>query len=91
MMNNSLPHKFKAMAAQGGRDPRKPPHVIPADALDENFATCLPMEQPGEDRSYDIAISPKSGWRLFPRIPFDVCENGKPVTYLFMARRLAAS
>lgn len=82
-------HSFSEMARGASRDPSKPPNSIPAKALDDNFATCLPASQPGGDRAYDARIIQGEGWELTPRVPLYVCENGKPVVYLFMARRLA--
>jgi hypothetical protein len=83
-------HSFAEMARATSRDPARPPNAIPAKALDENFSTCMPAIQSGGDRAYDTTIVPKQGWELRPRVPLYVCENGKPVVYLFMAQRLAS-
>lgn len=67
----------------------EPPNAIQAHTLDENFQTCLPKANDGYDRPYDIQVDKKEGWTLRGRIPFLVCENGQPATYLFFAQRLA--
>lgn len=86
MLNSSHIHKFSEDAKQASDQPNKPPNAISARALDDNFQSCLPMDIAGNNAPYKV-IAQRGGWRLEPAVVFDVCENGVPVKYRFMAQR----
>ena len=79
-------YKFKDAAAQRGNDYTKPPYRISAESLDRNFRKVSPGEQKGSLRPYTISET-EDGWLLNPEILFDVCENGQPAKYYFVAVR----
>jgi hypothetical protein len=72
---------------RGANDPNVPPHVISAGKLDRNYRRCYPKKIDGNSPPYKVDAS-DDGWRLIPATTFDVCENGKPVKYRFMAERV---
>lgn len=78
-------HKFSE-DLKGGDDPNQPPHVISAGKLDKNFARCSPIRQDGNAAPYKVDTTDE-GWKLLPAVTFDVCENGQPVKYNFIAQR----
>lgn len=82
-------HSFEELSRQDSSNPNRPPNTIPAKLLDENWHTCLPAEQAGGDRAYDVLIEKGVGWELVPRVPIFVCENGQPALYTFFAKRQA--
>lgn len=71
---------------KGGDDPNSPPCVISAGKLDRNFARCSPIKQDGNAAPYKVDQTDE-GWKLLPAVAFDVCENGQPVKYNFIAQR----
>lgn len=72
---------------QGGNDPNSPPSVISAGKLDRNFARCSPVPQDGDAAPYKVDKT-DDGWKILPAVEFDVCENGEPVKYKFLAERV---
>lgn len=86
MLHASHLHKFVEDARKTSEDPNSPPNSISARALDDNFAACLPLSAAGNNSPYKVNAQ-KGGWRLEPTVEFDVCENGAPVKYRFMAQR----
>jgi len=79
-------YKFKEDVGKRGTDYTKPPYRIPADKMDENFAKLTPADVEGDPPPYKIDDDDE-GWTLVPQAPFDVCENGQPVRWLFVAQR----
>ncbi|NBW13483.1 MAG: hypothetical protein EBR82_36305 [Caulobacteraceae bacterium] len=71
---------------KGGNDPNKAPCVISAGKLDRNFAKCSPIPMDGNGAPYKVDRQ-DGGWKLMPGVTFDVCENGKPVKYRFIAEK----
>lgn len=86
MLHSSHLHKFSEDAKKSSDQPNEPPNAISARALDDNFASCLPMDIAGNNSPYRV-IAQSGGWRLEPAVEFDVCENGVAVKYRFMAAR----
>ena len=78
---------FKEQLKAGG-DFTQPPYRIRAADLDTNFARCRPKAQDGEAANGYKVDDSADGWELLPQTVFDVCENGKPVKYQFIAKRL---
>jgi hypothetical protein len=80
-------HEFKSQLS--GSEIEAPPYVI----LDKNFKICSIMDNAGPDDPYrvDRPGGPDTPYRLVPQKAFDVCENGKPVKYLFFAQRMPSS
>lgn len=68
-------------------DPKQPPNVISAKALDANFTACQPLQNTSGNNLPYTAITGKDGWRLSGAFLFDVCENGTAVQYRFFAER----
>jgi hypothetical protein len=79
-------HKFKDDLSKKSSDGTGPPSRISAGALDGNFQKLSPIEQDGTGRPYSIDAT-DDGWKLVPQVAFDVCEDGKPVKYNFVAAR----
>lgn len=82
--------KFRDMLAAGSGEGalKTPPFVIKASDLDKNFGLCYPLPVDGNNAPYIIERPSDEGFRLKGNKVFDVCENGKPVKYLFFAERL---
>jgi hypothetical protein len=79
----------KMLAAGSGNDAlKRAPYAIKASDLDQNFELCYPMPIDGNNAAYTIDRSVEGGFRLRGQRIFDVCENGKPVQYLFFAELL---
>ena len=78
--------KFSDDVKGGGNDPNSPPSVISAGKLDRNFTRCTPVPMDGNTAPY-IVDKTDDGWKLLPAILFDVCENGQPIKYKFIAER----
>jgi hypothetical protein len=76
------------MAGSGSGALKSPPFVIKASDLDKNFGLCYPLPQEGNNAAYVVERPSDDGFRLKGTRVFDVCENGKPVKYLFFAERL---
>jgi hypothetical protein len=80
--------KFAQQVLAGGSK-NAPPHVIRASDLDKNFGLCFPVNIDGNNAPYTVIhASSDQGYTLKGNRVFDVCENGKPVKYLFFAERL---
>ena len=79
--------KFSDLVRNNGSDYTQPPYRVPASKLDENFKKLTPQQPEGSTRSYSIN-STDDGWSINPQVFFDVCENGTPVRYKFLAERL---
>lgn len=63
-----------------------PPVGIRARDLDENFAKVSPSTEDEGTTKAAYSIEPtKEGWKLKGAKVFDVCENGQPVRYRFVA------
>lgn len=75
--------KFRDMLS--GQSLQEPPFALKAADLDKNFGLCYPMEMGGDNAPYTIERSGDEGYKLRGTKPFDVCENGQPVRYLFFA------
>lgn len=79
--------KFAELAKNKGSDYTQPPYRVPAGELDKNFKKLTPQQPEGTNRSYSINAT-DDGWNIVPEVFFDVCENGTPVRYKFLAERL---
>lgn len=65
------------------------PRTISATHLDHNFASCCPKPLKGNSGdAYRISYE-NGGWTMEPVVQFDVCEDGKPVKYRFVAKKEA--
>lgn len=63
------------------------PRTISAKHLDNNFVTCYPKPLRGQGgEPYKIRYEER-GWTMEPTMEFDVCENGEPAKYRFVAQR----
>lgn len=82
-------HKFSEQLS--GTDTKAPPFVIRASQLDKNFGLCYPIDLDGDNHPYKVVRTSDQGYRLRGNKVFDVCENGKPVKYMFFAERLPDS
>jgi hypothetical protein len=82
-----LPHSFEDQAKSGGEDFTAPPYRIRGSDLDDNFKFLRARKMDGNSPPYKIDQS-KDGWKLIPQIKFDVCENGNPVQYMFVAEKI---
>ena len=82
--------KFSEMlaAGSGGKNLNQPPYAIKAGDLDKNFELCHPLPVDGNNAAYTIDRSVDGGFRLRGQRIFNVCENGRPVQYLFFAELL---
>jgi hypothetical protein len=80
-------HKFSRQLAVGG-SVEAPPYVIRASNLDKNFSLCYPISIEGNNAPYSVIRAGEEGYTFKGNRVFDVCENGKPVKYLFFAERL---
>jgi hypothetical protein len=82
--------KFRDQLSGAGGDgaTKAPPFVIRASDLDKNFGLCYPLPVAGNNAPYVIERPSEDGFRLSGNKVFDVCENGKPVRYVFFASRL---
>jgi hypothetical protein len=67
------------------KTPPAPPFRISAGKLDRNFRRCYPASIDGNQPPYKADVT-ESGWKLEPLIEFDVCENGRPTKYKFIAQ-----
>lgn len=67
---------------------KTPPFVIKASDLDGNFSRCHLLPTEGDNAPYVIERTSEDGYTLRGTRIFDVCENGKPVKYLFFASRV---
>lgn len=93
MANRPDLHKFKDdLKEKPGRGQVKPPRVISAKNLDENFAKVTVIDSDKEPPAYRVKYT-KDGAILtdLKGLPkdaiakqFDVCENGQAVTYWFV-------
>lgn len=83
-------HKFRndLTAGTGDGAVKNPPFVIRASSLDKNFALCYPLPLDGDNHPYKVIRNSPDGYRLRGTKTFDVCENGKPVKYLFFAEKV---
>jgi hypothetical protein len=80
-------HKFSQQIATGGAVD-SPPYTLRARDLDKNFGLCYPIPVEGNNAAYQIVRTGDEGYTLKGGKAFDVCENGKPVKYLFFAERV---
>ena len=82
-----LKHSFEKQAAQGGTDYTKPPFRIRGKDLDDNFKQLVPKKWEGDGPHPYRIEGDENGWYLYPSVIFDVCENGEPRRYSFVARK----
>lgn len=82
-----IPHSFEEQANQGGEDYSGPPYRIRGKDLDDNFNFCTARKMDGNNPPYKVDQS-EDGWKIIPQIKFDVCENGNPVQYTFLAEKI---
>lgn len=85
-------HEFKNQLS-ASQDTGSPPYVIRASDLDKNFKICSVIETSGPDNAYRVVrpAGPDGPYQLVGQKTFDVCENGKPVKYVFFANRVASN
>lgn len=77
-------------AIGGGTDLTRPPYRIPGKVLDANYVASNPARIDGSNQPYSVKFT-KNGWQLVPTAAFVVCENGKPVNWLFFGQRAPAA
>jgi hypothetical protein len=80
-------HSFEEDSKKTSRDPKQAPNSISGKAMDKNFRACLPTETTGNNQPYKVKAD-NGGWQLEPTLEFDICENGQPRRYRFMAQRI---
>jgi hypothetical protein len=80
-------HSFQKDARATSRDPMKPPNAISGEALDQNYAACLPIIPDGPNKPY-LVRADKDGWTLEPTLTVLVCQDGRPTALRLFGQRL---
>jgi hypothetical protein len=80
-------HKFVSdLDKRPGNGAAVPPRVVRAKDLDENFEKLTLVEpQKGPPDFYVVEYRREGTKLLFASKTFDICENGQPVQYSFVA------